>query len=97
MAVPRNGMMEEDDSEEDNALFEEDGVNIDLESETPPHLRDLAAAAQLGDVHSLRLALGLIWLNYQFASFFRVHLHPLAPVVLLILCFLITLMKVEQF
>ncbi|KDO43944.1 hypothetical protein CISIN_1g028733mg [Citrus sinensis] len=57
MAVPRNGMMEEDDSEEDNALFEEDGVNMDLESETPPHLRDLAAAAQLGDVHSLRLAL----------------------------------------
>lgn len=57
MAVPRNGMMEEDDSEEDNALFEEDGFNIDLESETPPHLRNLAAAAQLGDVDSLRLAL----------------------------------------
>ncbi|KAJ0088224.1 hypothetical protein Patl1_32235 [Pistacia atlantica] len=57
MAVPRNGMMEEDDNEEDNALFEEDGVNIDLESDTPPHLRELAAAAQLGDVQALRLAL----------------------------------------
>ncbi|XP_044487670.1 poly [ADP-ribose] polymerase tankyrase-1-like [Mangifera indica] len=57
MAVPRNGMMEEDDNEEDNALFEEDGVNLDLESDTPPHLRELAAAAQLGDVQALRLAL----------------------------------------
>ncbi|GAV89018.1 Ank domain-containing protein/Ank_2 domain-containing protein [Cephalotus follicularis] len=57
MAVPgrRNGLMEEDEHEEDNALFEEDG--IDLEDETPPHLRDLATAAMLGDVNALRIAL----------------------------------------
>ncbi|KAL5807398.1 hypothetical protein ACOSQ4_030131 [Xanthoceras sorbifolium] len=58
MAVPgrRNGLMDEDENEPDNALFEEDGVDIDLE-DTPQHLRELAAAAQLGDVQALRLAL----------------------------------------
>ncbi|KAJ4705006.1 putative Ankyrin repeat-containing protein [Melia azedarach] len=57
MAVPRNGIMEEDDNEDENGLFEEDGVNDDLEADTPPHLRELAAAAQLGDVEALRVAL----------------------------------------
>lgn len=60
MAVPRNGIMEEDDNEDENGLFEEDGVNDDLEADTPPHLRELAAAAQLGDVEALRVALGLL-------------------------------------
>lgn len=69
MAVPRNGMMEEDDNEEDNALFEEDGVNLDLESDTPPHLRELAAAAQLGDVQALRLALGFSLCSLTSLSF----------------------------
>lgn len=73
MAVPgrRNGPEEDDDHEDnggifeegDNALFEEDGVNVDLDSDTPPHLRDLAAAAQLGDIDALRLALGTILLS----------------------------------
>lgn len=59
MAVPgrRNGVVDEDDYEEDNALFEEDGV-IEFDSDTPPHLRPLATASQLGDVDGLRTALG---------------------------------------
>lgn len=61
MAVPgrgrRNGLMEEDENEDDNALFEADGV-LELESLTPPHLQALAAASELGDVHALRIALG---------------------------------------
>ncbi|KAL4031823.1 hypothetical protein IC575_010114 [Cucumis melo] len=58
MAVPgrRNGVVDEDDYEEDNALFEEDGV-IEFDSDTPPHLRPLATASQLGDVDGLRTAL----------------------------------------
>ncbi|XP_041026823.1 poly [ADP-ribose] polymerase tankyrase [Juglans microcarpa x Juglans regia] len=57
MAVPGrlNGMMD-DEENEDNALFEEEGL-IELDSDTPPHLRDLAAASQLGDLDALRLAL----------------------------------------
>lgn len=61
MAVPgrRNGLLEEDD-ENDETLFEE---LIQEEVETPAHLRDLAAAAQLGDVDALRRALGLPFLS----------------------------------
>ncbi|XP_061353913.1 uncharacterized protein LOC133298598 [Gastrolobium bilobum] len=57
MAVPgrRNGLNNEEDEEEDNALFEEEGILED--TDTPPHLRDLSAAAQRGDLHALRLAL----------------------------------------
>ncbi|XVE76101.1 hypothetical protein DITRI_Ditri12bG0146200 [Diplodiscus trichospermus] len=59
MAVPgrRNGLIEEDEHDDENSLFEENGLEMDLEADTPPHLRDLAAAAQLGDVNALRLAL----------------------------------------
>ncbi|KAF3441793.1 hypothetical protein FNV43_RR15708 [Rhamnella rubrinervis] len=60
MAVPgrgrRNGLMEDDENEDDNALFEEEGL-VELDSDTPPHLRALAAASEVGDVHALRLAL----------------------------------------
>ncbi|CAL0299341.1 unnamed protein product [Lupinus luteus] len=57
MAVPgrRNGLNEEE--EDDNALFEEEGIVDFVDSDTPPHLHDLSAAAQLGDVVALRLAL----------------------------------------
>ncbi|CAK9134015.1 unnamed protein product [Ilex paraguariensis] len=59
MAVPgrRNGLM--NDEEEEDALFEdvEEGVLLEPESDIPPHLRDLAAAAELGDVDALRQAL----------------------------------------
>ncbi|XP_062165755.1 uncharacterized protein LOC133872293 [Alnus glutinosa] len=57
MAVPgrRNGMIDEDENE-DNALFEEEGL-IEFDSDTPPHLRDLAAASELGNLDALRLAL----------------------------------------
>ncbi|XP_057499469.1 uncharacterized protein LOC130783726 [Actinidia eriantha] len=58
MAVPGrlNGLMDED--EEGDALFEEDdGLILEPESDTPPHLRDLAAAAEVGDVDALRQAL----------------------------------------
>ncbi|XVF76359.1 hypothetical protein PTKIN_Ptkin13bG0260300 [Pterospermum kingtungense] len=61
MAVPgrRNGLMEDDEHDDDNSLFEENGLEMDLEVEAdiPPHLRDLAAAVQLGDLNALRLAL----------------------------------------
>lgn len=62
MAVPgrRNGWVDDDDEDynggEAVGLFEEDGL-VELEPDTPPHLRDLAAAAQLGDVENLRRAL----------------------------------------
>ncbi|GFY93301.1 ankyrin repeat family protein [Actinidia rufa] len=58
MAVPGrlNGLMDED--EEVDALFEEDdGLILEPESDTPPHLHDLAAAAEVGDVDALRHAL----------------------------------------
>ncbi|CAN8270048.1 unnamed protein product [Cochlearia groenlandica] len=59
MAVPRgdNGLMEEDDVDGDNALFEENGVDEDSDTELPSQLRDLAAAAQSGDVVALRIAI----------------------------------------
>ncbi|KAK7355583.1 hypothetical protein VNO80_14843 [Phaseolus coccineus] len=58
MAVPgrRNGMNDDEEDLDDNALFEEEGLVEDY-TDTPPHLRDLSAAAQVGDVHALRLAL----------------------------------------
>ncbi|KAK3445460.1 hypothetical protein EUGRSUZ_A01621 [Eucalyptus grandis] len=60
MAVPgrRNGLLEDDENEDDQnyALFEQDGL-LDPDSYTPPHLRDLSAAVQDGDVDALRLAL----------------------------------------
>lgn len=67
MAVPgrRNGMIDEDDDVEDNGLFEEDGL-VELDDDTPPHLRDLAAATQLGDLDALRLALGILLLSHSF-------------------------------
>ncbi|XP_043706268.1 BRCA1-associated RING domain protein 1 [Telopea speciosissima] len=56
MAVPgrRNGM--EDDENEEEGLFEEDGL-VELDSDTLPHLQPIAEAAQLGDVDALRHAL----------------------------------------
>ena len=61
MAVPgrRNGMNDDEEDLDDNALFEEEGLVEDY-TDTPPHLRDLSAAAQVGDVHALRLALGYL-------------------------------------
>ncbi|KAJ0714444.1 putative ankyrin repeat-containing domain-containing protein [Helianthus annuus] len=59
MAVPgrHNGMMDGDD-DEDGILFVEEGALPDNDFEdTPPHLRDLAAAAVHGDVDALRQAL----------------------------------------
>jgi ankyrin repeat protein len=59
MAVPRggNGLNEEEDVDGENAIFEENGVDYDTDSELPSHLRDLAAAAQAGDVAALRTAI----------------------------------------
>ena len=72
MAVPGR-VMDEEDTEEENALFEEEGL-VELDSDTPPHLRGLASASQLGDVDALRLALGtfflLIHLNFNYNIFF---------------------------
>lgn len=57
-------MLDEDEEEQD-ALFqeeeeEEEDVDelLETESDTPPHLRDLASASELGDVDALRRALG---------------------------------------
>ncbi|KAK3036391.1 hypothetical protein RJ639_032160 [Escallonia herrerae] len=57
MAVPRrhNGMLDEEG--EEDGLFQEDGVLLEPDSDTPPHLQDLATVAQLGDVDALRNAL----------------------------------------
>ncbi|CAM8878845.1 unnamed protein product [Rhodiola kirilowii] len=59
MAVPgrRNGMEEEEEEDDDFDLLEDEGLIGVEESDIPPHLRDLAAAAQLGDVNALRQAL----------------------------------------
>ncbi|GAB2300654.1 hypothetical protein Dimus_038629 [Dionaea muscipula] len=63
MAVPGrlNGLMEDEDEDggvEDGILMEEgEYLLADENSDTPPHLRVLAAAATYGDLHSLRLAL----------------------------------------
>ncbi|WVY96718.1 hypothetical protein V8G54_028869 [Vigna mungo] len=61
MAVPgrRNGMNDDEEDLDDNALFEEEGFVEDY-TDTPPHLRDLSAAAQVGDINALRLALGSV-------------------------------------
>lgn len=60
MAVPRggNGLMEEEDVDGDNALFEENGVENENQDELSSQLRDLAAAAQSGDVVALGSAIG---------------------------------------
>lgn len=49
-------MNDDEEDLDDNALFEEPPF-IQDDTPTPPHLRDLSAAAQLGDLHALRLAL----------------------------------------
>ena len=78
MAVPgrRNGMNDDDEenNNNDNALFEEEGLlhdhDRDLDdADTPPHLRDLSVAAQLGDLPALILALGPL-LSPFLSSFF---------------------------
>ncbi|GLT92303.1 hypothetical protein SLE2022_101440 [Rubroshorea leprosula] len=50
-------MEEDDDHEDENSLFEGEGLNVEIESDTPPHLRELAVGAQLGDVDALRRAI----------------------------------------
>ncbi|KAI3716668.1 hypothetical protein L1987_67698 [Smallanthus sonchifolius] len=59
MAVPgrRNGMMDDDDEEEAVLFVEEGAFPETVFEDTPPHLRDLAAAAFNGDVDALRQAL----------------------------------------
>ncbi|PIA37155.1 hypothetical protein AQUCO_03000019v1 [Aquilegia coerulea] len=59
MAVPgrRNGTMDDDDEEAPEGLFEEEGIVVGLDNETPPHLRHLLEAAQFGNVDALRVAL----------------------------------------
>lgn len=61
MAVPgrRNGMMDEDDEEDGILILEEDALPESDFEDTPPHLRDLAAAAKHGNVDALRQALGI--------------------------------------
>uniref|UniRef100_A0A6N2K7H4 Uncharacterized protein n=1 Tax=Salix viminalis TaxID=40686 RepID=A0A6N2K7H4_SALVM len=56
MAVHLDNLVEEEENEEDNALFEGNGL-VDQDSDIPPHLLDLARAAQLGDLDALRNAL----------------------------------------
>lgn len=58
MAVPgrRNGIIGDDDNDVEDGLYEVQTV-VEFE-ETPPHLRELAAASQSGDLPALRQALG---------------------------------------
>lgn len=70
--------MDDEENEDDNALFGEDNL-VDIDSDTPPHLRALAGASQLGDAHALRLALGklfssLITFSARFLRFSRSRL-----------------------
>ncbi|CAO2839472.1 unnamed protein product [Amaranthus hypochondriacus] len=57
MAVPgrRNGIIGDDDNDVEDGLYEVQTV-VEFE-ETPPHLRELAAASQSGDLPALRQAL----------------------------------------
>ncbi|KAL4592115.1 hypothetical protein LXL04_005099 [Taraxacum kok-saghyz] len=59
MAVPgrRNGMMDGDDEDEGILVLEEGAMPESDFEDTPPHLRDLAAAAMHGDAVALRQAL----------------------------------------
>ncbi|KAF2616001.1 hypothetical protein F2Q70_00009740 [Brassica cretica] len=68
MAVPRgdNGLMEED---EVDALIEENGVDYESNPELSSNLRDLAAAAQSGDVIALRNAIDDVLLDDLFIGF----------------------------
>lgn len=61
MAVGRRNSMIGDDEEEEGALFEEEFVDLGTmsDSDTPPHLRELLAASDSGDLGALRIALGL--------------------------------------
>lgn len=61
MAVGRRNGMIGDDEEEEGALFEEEFVDLGTmsDSDTPPHLRELLAASDSGDLGALRIALGL--------------------------------------
>lgn len=60
-----------DEDEDDNALFQEEGVLIEPDSDTPPHLRDLASAAELGDLTALRHALGTYYIYRCISSPFQ--------------------------
>ena len=86
MAVPgrRNGMIEDDEDIEENGLFEEEGL-VELDDETPPHLRDLAAATQLGDLEALRLALGPLITPLSLSLSLSYCFYCLAYFILLIL------------
>lgn len=66
MAVPgrRNGMVDDDD--EEVALFDEGGVFPHPDSNIPPHLQDLAAAAEQGHVDALRQAIGIYIFIYTY-------------------------------
>ncbi|KAL8227060.1 hypothetical protein R6Q57_016892 [Mikania cordata] len=59
MAVPgrHNGMIDGDDDENGIILVEEGALPESNFEDTPPHLRDFAAAAMHGDVDALRQAL----------------------------------------
>lgn len=61
MAVGRRNGMIGDDEEEEGLLFEEEFVDLGTvsDSDTPPHLRELLAASDSGDLGALRIALGL--------------------------------------
>ncbi|KAK9723959.1 hypothetical protein RND81_05G037000 [Saponaria officinalis] len=56
MAVPgrRNGLMEDEDNDVEDGLFED---FVDADDAPPPHLRHLSSAAHSGDLPALRLAL----------------------------------------
>ena len=75
MAVPGRRNDDDDNFEEDNALFEEEGLEMLEEPDIPPHLRDLASAAEFGDVEALRRALGpTSRFHFTFLTFFLLRL-----------------------
>lgn len=60
MAVPgrRNGLMGDDEEDGGIIIDEEDIEYEQVDANTPPHLRQVAIAAERGDLESLRHALG---------------------------------------
>lgn len=61
MAVPgrRNGLMDQDDMDDDNALFDEHGFieDFDDQPDPPPHIRAITTAVHGGDQQALCVAL----------------------------------------
>ncbi|XVF06761.1 hypothetical protein REPUB_Repub06bG0078500 [Reevesia pubescens] len=53
----RNGLVEEDERDDENFLFKENSLDIDLKANAPLHLHNLAFVVQLDDFNAFDLSL----------------------------------------